>query len=254
MLTVVDKADGSIVARARAASCFGFHHVNAYESDGALFVDLLAYPNAEIIEHLRLDRLRAGEPIIATAMLTRFRIPLNGERRAQPVYIEQEPLCSTPFELPRIDHARRGGRSYRIVWGNGQSRSDRFLDTIVKVELSNGDSETLRSWAEDGCYAGEPVFVARPDGDAEDDGVLLSVVLDAEAGTFIFARAQCGDARGAGSVPHHIPFGFHGNSMHTKRSFASAVPISTRIHRMLRRLMAKNTPTSAAPRRRDSLE
>ena len=70
MLTVIDKIDGSIVARARAAPCFGFHHVNAYESDGALFVDLLAYPNAEIIEQLRLDRLRAGEPITVTAILT----------------------------------------------------------------------------------------------------------------------------------------------------------------------------------------
>jgi carotenoid cleavage dioxygenase-like enzyme len=213
MLTVVDKADGSIVARARAAPCFGFHHVNSYESDGALFVDLLAYPNAEIIEQLRLDRLRAGQPITATAILTRFRIPLNGERRAQPVHIEQEQLCSTPFELPRIDYARRGGRSYRIVWGNGQSRSNRFLDTIVKVELSNRDAETFRSWAEDGCYAGEPVFVARPDGDAEDDGVLLSVVLDAQAGhSFLLVlNAATLEEQARAAVPHHIPFGFHGN-------------------------------------------
>jgi beta,beta-carotene 9',10'-dioxygenase len=213
MLTVVDKTDGSIVARARAAPCFGFHHVNAYESDGAVFVDLLAYPNAEIIEQLRLDRLRAGEPITVTAILTRFRIPLNDERGAPPVHIEQEPLCSTPFELPRIDYARRGGRSYRIVWGNGQSRSDRFLDTIVKIELWNRDAKTVRSWAEDGCYAGEPVFVARPDGDAEDDGVLLSVVLDAEAGhSFLLVlNAATLEEQARAAVPHHIPFGFHGN-------------------------------------------
>jgi beta,beta-carotene 9',10'-dioxygenase len=54
--------------------------------------------------------------------------------------------------------------------------------------------------------------VARPGAEREDDGVLLSVVLDASAGTsfmLVLAAADLGEIARA-EVPHHIPFGFHG--------------------------------------------
>jgi beta,beta-carotene 9',10'-dioxygenase len=55
--------------------------------------------------------------------------------------------------------------------------------------------------------------VARPGGEAEDDGILLSVVLDTRARTSFLlvldaaTLAECARA----AVSHHIPFGFHGN-------------------------------------------
>jgi carotenoid cleavage dioxygenase-like enzyme len=55
--------------------------------------------------------------------------------------------------------------------------------------------------------------VARPSGVQEDDGVLLSVVLDVRARTsflLVLDAATLGEVARA-SVPHHIPFGFHGN-------------------------------------------
>ena len=69
------------------------------------------------------------------------------------------------------------------------------------------------TWYAEGCYPGEPVFVADPGANEEGEGVLLSVVLDARRGTSFLlvldahslaeiARAEC---------PHHIPFSFHGN-------------------------------------------
>lgn len=210
--TVIDKAGGAVAARARAAPCFGFHHVNAHEADGALLVDLLAYPDATIIDDLRLDRLRAGAHVNATSTLTRFRIPL-GSNGSGIVETQAEPLCDTRIELPRIDYSRRAGRSYRCVWGTGQSRSESFLDTITRIELSAGAPAIVTSWAEQGCFPGEPVFVARPAGAKEDDGVLLSVVLDARAGTsfLLVLDAATLTELARASVPHHIPFGFHGD-------------------------------------------
>jgi carotenoid cleavage dioxygenase-like enzyme len=208
--TVIDKAGGAVVARAKAAPCFCFHHVNAHEADGALLVDLLAYPDAKIIDDLRLDRLRAGAQVNPTSTLTRFRIPLDGSRMVE---IQPEPLCDTRIELPRIDYSRRAGRSYRCVWGTGQRGPDSFLDTITKIELSATAPATVTSWAEPGRFPGEPVFVGRPTGVEEDDGILLSVVLDAGAGTsFLLALdAATLTELARASVPHHIPFGFHGN-------------------------------------------
>ncbi|RWN36958.1 carotenoid oxygenase family protein [Mesorhizobium sp.] len=212
VFTVIDKSTGAVVARARASSCFCFHHVNAFEADGALLVDLLAYPDATIIDELRLDRLRAGARVNPTSTLARYRIPLEGNPSAT-IEIEPEPLCDTRIELPRIDYSRRAGRSYRCVWGAGQSEPDSFLDTIAKVELSATAPATVTTWAEPGCYAGEPVYVARPAGAEEDDGVLLSVVLDVGAGTsfLLVLDAATLAERARASVPHHIPFGFHGN-------------------------------------------
>lgn len=212
LFTVIDKMSGIVTARAKAPPCFCFHHVNAFEESGMVHVDLLAYPDATIIDRLRLDRLRAGKRTQATAILTRFSIPVGIAADAEPVLVEGKALCDTPFELPRFDYLRRAGRSYAHVWGVGESDAATFFDTIVKAEIG-GTGAVVRRWHEEGCYPGEPVFVARPGGQIEDDGVLLSVVLDSRTNTsfllLLDAATLVEHARAA--VPHHIPFGFHGN-------------------------------------------
>jgi beta,beta-carotene 9',10'-dioxygenase len=211
--TVIDKSTGKVVARGSAAPCFAFHHVNAYESDGTLLVDFLAFPDAAIIENLRLDRLRAGLSVKLTSNLTRFRIPLEASSGVNGKHIEHQVLCETAFELPRIDYQRRAGKPYRFVWGVAQSVPESFLDTIVKVDLGDAAPGRVISWSEPGCFAGEPVFVLRPEGAAEDDGVLLSVVLDTARQTsflLVLDAATLSEIARA-EVPHHIPFGFHGN-------------------------------------------
>jgi carotenoid cleavage dioxygenase-like enzyme len=67
-------------------------------------------------------------------------------------------------------------------------------------------------WEEPGSYPGEPVFVAAPDAKAEDEGVLLSVVLNGERGNsfLLVVDARSLDELARAEVPHHIPFGFHG--------------------------------------------
>jgi carotenoid cleavage dioxygenase-like enzyme len=209
--TVIDKSTGSIVARASAAPCFAFHHVNAYEGDGAVWVDLLAYPDAGIIENLQLERLRAGLSVRLASTLTRFRVPLGSANAND---IEHQILCSTAFELPRIDYQRHAGKPYRFVWGVTQSGPESFLDRIVKVEIEGAAAAShVISWGEPGCFAGEPVFVPRPDGVSEDDGVVLSVVLDATRRVSFLLVLNASDLSevARAEVPHHIPFGFHGN-------------------------------------------
>lgn len=50
-----------------------------------------------------------------------------------------------------------------------------WVDRLAKVDVKTG---ALTVWQEPECYPGEPLFVATPGGTAEDDGVILSVVLD----------------------------------------------------------------------------
>ena len=199
--TLVDRRSGSVVRGFETEACFAFHHVNAYEQEGEVLVNLCVFPDAGIIEDLYLERLRAGKPI-ARAELTRFQLRLADRS------VSRRRLAESDLELPRINYGRCNERPYRYVWGNGGDGHG-WLGQIRKVDTNNG---ATRSWSEPGCYPGEPVFVARPDAEDEDDGVLLSVVLDADAGTSFLLVLDAADLSelARAHAPHHIPFGFHG--------------------------------------------
>jgi beta,beta-carotene 9',10'-dioxygenase len=181
---------------------FGFHHVNAYEDGDTTVVDICVFADAQIIEDLYLERLRAGRPV-AKPELRRFRIWRETGR------VESERLVDEPLDLPRINYGRCSERPYRYVWGVGFGDSG-WLDKIVKADVEQRRSTT---WAEQGMYPGEPVFVAKPgEGGGEDEGVLLSVVFDSQRGAsflLVLDAADLGELARA-EAPHHIPFGFHG--------------------------------------------
>lgn len=213
---VFEKDGGRRVVTLETEAAFAFHHVNAYESGDELIVDLVAYPDANIIDQFYLSHLRSGEPIDGAGRLVRYFIPLTSSGK-----VRSETISDARMELPRIDYTRVAGRPYRVVYGAGNHRRGNFMDSIAKVDVVNG--QTLEWW-EDGTYPGEPVFVANPDGGAEDTGVLLSVVLDArrsrsfllvlDAASLVeVARAEC---------PHHIPLGFHGNFFSDAKAGASS--------------------------------
>lgn len=200
--TVIEKDTGAIVRRAETDACFAFHHVNAFEQDGAILLDLAAFPDARIIDALYLDALRAGKAVPRSA-LTRYTIPL-GEGP-----VTRQTLSDVALELPRIAYRRLAGRPYRYVWGTGQMGGG-FLDSLVKQDL-NAAATTI--WSEDESSPGEPVFVATPGAGPEDDGVLLSVVLDGKAQRSFLLVLDAGTMRerARAYAPHVIPFGFHGN-------------------------------------------
>jgi carotenoid cleavage dioxygenase-like enzyme len=200
---VIDLETGKLRGSYSTEAFFAFHHVNAFERDGELVIDLCAYEDAEIVGALYLDRVREPDPKVPVPQLRRYRLALDSGR------IESDLLADTGLELPRINYRRCNGQPYRYAYGAGFTTGGNFLDQIAKVDLERGET---RTWAEDGTYPGEPVFVANPDGVEEDDGVLLSVVLDAGAGSSFVLVLDAGDLHelARAGVPHHIPFGFHG--------------------------------------------
>ena len=199
--TLIDRLSGKATARFETDACFAFHHVNAYEEGEEVVVDLCAFEDASIIEDLYLDRLRAGKPV-SSAHLTRFRLRLTDRS------VHRERLAEDDLELPRINYGRCNERPYRYVWANSDG-PDGWLQRIVKIDTTDGSS---LSWSEPNCYPGEPVFVSRPEAQREDEGVLLSVVLDAASERSFLLVLDAGDLSelARAEVPHHIPFGFHG--------------------------------------------
>lgn len=201
---VVELATGKSVGTYRGKPLFAFHHVNAFERDRELIIDLCAYPDAEIVQGLFLERLRQPAPRLPEPTLRRCRVHLDTGR------VETETLAALSIELPRIDYARHNGRPYRYVYGAGSHSPEAFFDQIVKIDVKHGDAKT---WFQPGAYPGEPVFVPAPDAHDEDDGVLLSVVLDANTATSFLLVVDAHELTelARARVPHHIPFGFHGH-------------------------------------------
>ena len=125
----------------------------------------------------------------------------------------EEELSDASLELPRIDYGERNGRPYRYLYGVGAHEdgdSPDFVDRLVKIDVENGEEP---SWFEPGstpasrCSSPRPSPTAArtraccsPSSSTARSGSSFLLVLDARTLTEV-GRAQ---------VPHHIPFGFHG--------------------------------------------
>lgn len=112
-------------------------------------------------------------------------------------------------ELPTINPAYHTNR-YRYVYSLAMGCRSTFVDTIVKTDL---ETDTVQEWNNPiGHTPGEGIYVGRPGAIDEDDGVLLSVVLD---GSCNKSYLLCLDAKnmqelGRANMDFAVGFGFHG--------------------------------------------
>ena len=198
---LMSKRDGSVKSYSSEAF-FAFHHVNAFEQNGDVFVDIAAYPDKSIIDALYLQHLRAGDPI-PSAELRRYRLLAGGSTATY------ERLSSESIELPRLNYKRSNTKDYCYTYGVSARRPGDFTNQLIKVDVRE---RTAKVWRDENCYVGEPVFVAAPDAAAEDDGIVLSVVLNASQGNsfLLVLDAASFTELARAEAPHHIPFGFHG--------------------------------------------
>jgi len=188
---------------------FVFHTVNAFEREGRTILDLLAYSSADVISALRVDRMSASLPDLRPSLV---RLSLReGRERA-----ELEVSSDTGFEFPSTNYRRVNGRDYRFVWGasDGPTHGE-YASAIVKIDVETGGAT---SFADGEHVFGEPVFVARPGGSAEDDGVLVTVGShkSRSSSTLAILDAKTMSLVAAAEVPSAIPLGFHGSFLRAR--------------------------------------
>lgn len=205
---------------------FCFHTINAYEEGDDIIVDLSAYDDHSILNALKLDNIRfpLEHPAYPKGSPKRFllsevsSLPKGTTAPATTVFYCPKTKL---IELPTI-HPAKYHRKYRYCYGIsiGGGREAVISDQILKLDMDHPDIDSPeihengsgQVWREEGCVPGEPVFVPRPGGTEEDDGVVLTVVLDPtllrsklvilDAGTMKeVARAEMKTA---------FPMGFHG--------------------------------------------
>ncbi|MGA7396922.1 MAG: carotenoid oxygenase family protein [Solirubrobacterales bacterium] len=202
-LILIDRKRGGVVATFETDPFFAFHHVNAYERGNRVVVDVCAHKDAGVIDALYLKKIRRNNDV-PQARYRRFEVnPSTGK-------ISQRDLIEAVFELPQKNYRLVNARPYRYAYGVGlRGRKSGFIDQLVKADVKKGESKI---WRERGTYPGEAVFVQRPGSRGEDDGVILSVVLDGmrRKSALVVLDAKTMHEIARAEVPHHIPFGFHG--------------------------------------------
>jgi carotenoid cleavage dioxygenase-like enzyme len=123
-----------------------------------------------------------------------------------------EKLSDVGFEFPSTNYRRVSGRPYRFAYGasDGYQAGGRYTSAVVKVDLETGGAT---SFSDGRSIFGEPLFVSRPGGDDEDDGVLLTVGAsqDAEVSTLDVIDARTMALLASAEVQSSIPLGFHGS-------------------------------------------
>ncbi|ETS74667.1 hypothetical protein PFICI_13151 [Pestalotiopsis fici W106-1] len=238
---VIDRReDKGVVAQFETPAGFYFHSANAYdELDGLtgeinIFCDMLEYPNTDVIKSYEIDVLmgkngmgknfwgdesRARNSQVRLARY-KFSIPKNHQSSggstkylgAQKMFEIKAPHIG---ELPTINPSF-ATKDYRYVYSLPNRGRSTLLDSISKTNVKT--RETIYWDNPKGHTPGEAIFVPRPriEGDkeepAEDDGVLLSIVLDGHGKT---SYLVCLDARtmkeiGRAECEWAIGFGFHG--------------------------------------------
>ncbi|KAI9802142.1 MAG: hypothetical protein M1833_002063 [Piccolia ochrophora] len=227
---VVDRKHGKgVVATYESPPFYCFHTINAYEEPSPtdpgevdIVADLTVYENLDVLKKFYYENFKstatdapkyAGHKAASCrGNLNRWRLPNihrsppgAGPHEAKLVW--SAPKDSSP-ELPTINPLQLT-RPHRFVYGTNDRGLSTLVDGLVKVD---GETQQVLHWGQHAHTPGEPIFVPDPEGKQEDDGVVLSVVLDGMKGQ---SYLLCLDARtmremGRAEVGSAVGFGFHG--------------------------------------------
>jgi beta,beta-carotene 9',10'-dioxygenase len=212
---VLDQAGGDLLRRFEVRPSYIMHTINAYDEGDTVVLDVAAYDNGDHVAELylnpalrppggRLKTTRTPE-LRSHARPMRYRLDLTTGR------VTEQELAPITVELPTIDYLRLNGRPYRHFYSTGISADPDalFYDQLASVDTVAASHVT---WRQSGHFPGEPIFVRRPGATADNDGILLSVVLDGRAGrSYLLALDPSTlEPRARAFLPHHVPSGFHG--------------------------------------------
>ncbi len=106
------------------------------------------------------------------------------------------------------------GMPYRYAYSVAGRPPCSVGNALAKFDVAQGAAQL---WHEPGTVPAEPVMVPRPGSTAEDDGVVLSIVMGNEGQSFLLVLdAASWQEVARVNVPFGVPFGFHGNFLPRK--------------------------------------
>lgn len=199
-LHAVPLAGGSVRSWSIPAM-FCFHAVQAWSEGDDLLIEMSIYNDATIFNDLMLDRRRDGAPIHSVPRLARYRLR-PGASDSEPEFV------AAGIDLPQVHPDRPGHGRARVCWGSRIGIDGGFNDCTLRVDLDTG---AVSAWQREHAVHLEPLFVPRPEGTGDDDGVLCVPTLADDDPTTVIGVVDARTMRCVAeiSVPQVVPFGFH---------------------------------------------
>lgn len=226
---VIDRRHGKgVVATYESDPFFCFHTVNAWEESSLsdptqtdIITEFSMFENTDVIHRFYYDNLissianpeYAGQKRISCLpMQAQYRLPKIATSGTSTTLRQAELLFQAPklvsLELPTINPAYLT-RRHRYSYGVADRLKSSFMDGLVKFD---NVTQTSIFWEVEGHTPGEAIFVADPAGKEEDDGVLLTVVLDGyvERSYLLVLSAKDLSEVGRAEMDGPMAFAFHG--------------------------------------------
>ncbi|KAJ8606108.1 hypothetical protein MRB53_041184 [Persea americana] len=238
---VIDRVHGrGLVHKFTSPAFFAFHTTNAWEEttgpDGKVDIvaELVQYSSIDLLHKFYYRNLVSSAPGAGVycdkestrGALVRYKLPgitlPTASTPAAHSDKKQKVAVGTAHELVRLPSPNAGDLQtinpayatipHRYVYGVCDTGLSSFNDGIVKTDV---DTRSSTRWTVQGHTPGEPIFVARPGGSAEDDGVLMTVVLDGRKGTsyLLVLDARNLSEVGRAECDVAVGFGFHGRHL-----------------------------------------
>jgi len=214
---LVSRSSGESTVYPLAYNIFAIHHLNVFEDPGTntvVFDTIQLFPSfipcSIAFEGTKMPVLESGFAGIGYKMSKALRLTLPLDKPGSKVHPQLLLGNLTGLEFPTL-RGQDYGKDYTYAYAMYISNvGTPFYDALIKTNMKDG---TYVTWKVEGHFPGEPIFVADPDGKSDDDGVVVTNVLDSvNKITYMVvldAKTMTEKAR-VGPTPHVIPHGFHG--------------------------------------------
>lgn len=201
-----DKNSSESLKKLEVNAGFIFHHGNAFEvNNQQLCVDSICYgdfPEVDPDSDFRDVDFEALYP----GQLWRFTLNLETETVDKELV---EPRCC---EFPEI-HPDKVGQPYRYLFMTTahQPRGNAPLQGILKYDWET-QQRLVWSAAPHG-FVSEPIFVPKPDSQAEDEGWVLTLVYNGKnhRSELVILEGKTLEETARLGLKYHIPYGLHGS-------------------------------------------
>lgn len=204
----INRQNGKIEKEFNTDPFFSFHHVNAYEENNQVILDLIAYPDASIIATIgkygQSDYSQQVDQGLANTKLLRFCFSINQNQYTK------ETLFEGAIEFPRIN-PHYDAKKYRYFYGS-DIRAPEKEDHIRPIYKMDFSQKTMKTWSEKACYPGEPVFIQKLQTQDEDTGVVATILYnqDQNSSEILILDASSMEEIARATVGIKVPLGLHG--------------------------------------------
>lgn len=187
---------------------FAYHFVNFYEDpdEPVIIADIAAFPDASHLQIFNLSTLRNHTAVIPPTTLRRYTIPTSPAN--QSLFNVTSSASGVNLDLPRFNPLYQS-MPYKYAYACAADDGD-WYSYLVKVDVRTG--MTLGTWRRDEFWPSEPTFIPSPNAVDEDDGVVVSVVLDGlrQSSFVLILNATTFEQIGFADFGFRVPFPSHG--------------------------------------------